>query len=101
MPPTPSRITAAVGPRCGVSRFTSRTAEPLKSRERSVGGRAPCRAMRRVRGAGVTAASRRPDSDRLRVRELRVGGAVGQQRLVGAGAHHLAVVDDDDLVGAR
>ena len=37
IPPMPSRITAAVNPRCGVSRLTNRIAEPLKSRDRSVG----------------------------------------------------------------
>ena len=37
MPPMASPITAAVSPRCGVRRFTSRMAVPRKSRDRSAG----------------------------------------------------------------
>ena len=100
MPPTPSRITVAVSPRCGVSRLTSRIAEPLKSRDRSRRRLHDAADRARHRPAVI---GRPPDSgaERLRVGELGVGRAVGQQRLVRSDAHHLAVVDDDDLVGLR
>ena len=88
---TPSRSTIAVSPRCGVSRLTSRmrrsleVARPLRRRLLTTVGRN--RPRHRMR------------PERLRVGELGVGRAVGQQRLVRADADHLAVVDDDNLVG--
>ena len=61
---------------------------------------APCRASASASARSWHASPRAPDRS-LRVGELGVLRAVGEQRLVRAGADHAPVVDDDDLVGLR